>query len=422
VSPALDLDVAAVRAQFPALARREGGQPVVYLDGPAGSQVPERVIQAVARALRDHNANTGGAFATSREADRILADARRAMADFVGADDPDGIVFGPNATTLVFALSRAMARGWRAGDEVVVTRLDHDANVTPWVLAARDAGVAVRSVGFRADTTLDMDDMAAAIGPRTRLVAVTAASNATGTMPPVAEVARLAHAVGAEVVVDAVHCAPHRPIDVAAWGCDYTVCSAYKFFGPHVGVLWARPESLRRLPVYQVRAAGDELPYRWMIGTLNHEGIAGTTEAVDYLADLGRTAGAGAAPDRSLDRRAALLAAYQRIQRHEQALCRRLLDGLARLPAFRVWGIADPDRASERAPTVSFTHASRSPAAVAAHLGDRGVFVWNGHYYAIDVSLALGREPDGMVRAGVLHYNTADEVDRLLSLLAELPG
>jgi cysteine desulfurase family protein (TIGR01976 family) len=406
-----DLDVAAVREQFPALARSEGGRPVAYLDGPAGSQVSRRVIEAVAGYLASSNANTGGAFTTSRATDAMLDRARQTLADFVGAAEPDGIAFGNNATTLLLALSRAMARTWRPGDEIVVTQLDHDANVTPWVLAARDAGATVRTVPIlAAEAALDMDAMAAAIGERTRLVAVTAASNAIGSMPPVADVVRMAHRVGAEVVVDAVHCAPHRLVDVVAWGCDYTVCSAYKFFGPHIGVLWGRADAMARLPVYQVRAAGDELPYRWMFGTLNHEGIAGAAEAVDYLADLGECKGG---------RRAALVGAYTRIARHEQALCRRLLQGLARLPV-RVWGIADPARVGERAPTVSFTHERRKPAEIAARLGEQGIYVWHGHYFALDLSVALGREPDGMVRVGLLHYNTAEEVDRLLVALSDL--
>ena len=413
-----ELDVEAVRAQFPALGRRHEGAQVIHLDGAAGSQVPVRVIDAVAGYMASHNANTEGMFATSRETDAMLAEGRRAMADFLAADDPDSVVFGASATALLLALSRSMARTWRSGDEVVVTQLDHDANVAPWMLAARDAGVAVRVVRLRPeDCALDLDDMAAAIGPRTRLVAFTAASNATGTMPPVAQITAMAHAAGAQVVVDAVHCAPHRAVDVAAWGCDYTVCSAYKFFGPHVGVLWGRRELLERLPLYQVRPAGERLPGSWSFGTLNHEGIAGVTAAVDYLAALGLSAaGAGSVSPR----RGALEAAYRRIERHEHALCRRLLAGLASLPAIRVWGLADPVRAAERAPTVSFTHARLTPAEVATFLADHAVFAWNGNYFAYEVSRALGREPDGMVRVSLLHYNTADEVDRLLSLLADL--
>jgi cysteine desulfurase family protein (TIGR01976 family) len=412
-----ELDLAAVREQFPGLARVQDGRPVAFFDGAAGSQVPRGVIHAVADYLASHNANTEGVFASSRETDDMLADARRAMADLFAVDDPDCVVFGASATSLLFALGRSLARTWRAGDEVVVTQLDHDANVMPWVLAARDAGAAVKKVRIRTeDATLDLDELATTINSRTRLVAITAASNAVGTMPPVARIVELAHEAGAEVVVDAVHHAPHRLIDVPAWGCDYTVCSAYKFFGPHVSAMWGRRERLEQVPMYQVRPAGDELPGRWMIGTLNHEGIAGVTAAVDYLASLGRAPGATPAAERRSD----LTAAYRRIARHEQSLCRRLLTGLAALPAVRVWGIADPERAAERAPTVSFTHERHRPAEIATGLAERGVYVWHGNYFALEVSLALGREPDGMVRIGLLHYNTADEVDRLLALLADL--
>lgn len=406
------LDLAAVRAQFPALARAERGRPVAFLDGPAGSQVPARVIEAVAATMAHRNANTHGHFATSREVDRMLRDAQGAMADLFGTGDPGCVVHGPNATTLLFALSRSLGRTWVAGDEVVVTQLDHDANVSPWLLAARDAGAAARTVRVRpADSTLDLDDLAGVLGPRTRLVAVTAASNATGVVTPIEMIVALVRQRSPEavVVVDAVHYAPHRLMDVAAWGCDVAVCSAYKFFGPHAGVLWGRRALLESLPAYKVRPADDEIPDRWMTGTANHEGIAGVAEAIAYLVDLG---GGGA-------RREALAAAYLRIGAHETALCRQLLAGLARLPV-RVWGSADPHRAADRAPTVAFTHERRTPAEVAAYLGDRGVYVWHGHYYALELSRALGREPDGMVRVGLLHYNTPDEVDRLLGHLAEL--
>ena len=411
------LDLAAVRAQFPALARREGGQPVIYLDGPAGSQVPRRVIDRMADYLAHHNANTHGLFATSRETDAVLDQGRAALADLLGASDPDCVVFGPNATTLLFQLSRSLARTWGPGDQVVVTQLDHDANVTPWVTAAADAGAQVRTVKLAAGGgALDLDDLADALaGRRTRLCAVTAASNATGTLPPLARIAEMVRGAGAQLVVDAVHYAPHRAPDVAAWDCDYAVCSTYKFFGPHMGVLWGRREHLAGLPVYQVRPADDVPPWRWMTGTASHEGIAGAAAAVEYIEELGASAGAQAT------RRARLLEAYRRIGAHEQELCRRLLAGLADNPAIRVWGIAEPERAAERAPTVAFTHARRSSAEVAAYLGERGVYVWHGNYYALELSRALGREPDGMVRVGLLHYNTADEVDRLLSLLRELP-
>lgn len=409
-----ELDIDAIRTQFPALARAVAGRPVAHLDGPAGSQVPDRVLDAVTRYLTHQNANTHGSFLTARLSDSMLVQARQGVADLLGSDDPELVVFGPNMTTLTLALSRAMARRWSPGDEIVVTRLDHDANVTPWVLAARDAGATVHHVPFRPeDTTLDLDALHRCLGKRTRLVAVGAASNATGTINPVRAICSAAHAVDAEVFVDAVHFAPHGAIDVQAWGCDYLSCSAYKFFGPHVGMLWGRREPMAELPVYQVRPAGDAMPDRWMTGTQNHEGIAGTLAAIDYLADLGRDTGS---PGTS--RREGLVEAFDRIGRYERALARRLLEGLSRNEAVRIYGITDLDRLAERTPTISFTHRDLTPREVAERLGEQGIFVWEGNYYALEVTEQLGLEPDGMVRVGMLHYNTADEVDRLVDAVA----
>jgi cysteine desulfurase family protein (TIGR01976 family) len=334
----------------------------------------------------------------------MVVAARAAAADLLGAADPDEIVFGPNMTSLAFQLSRSLGRTWRRGDRVVVTQLDHDANVAPWALAARDAGAELVTVPIRADTTLDEDALAAALAPGVRLLAVTAASNAVGTRTPIAELARRAHAAGAEIAVDAVHYAPHDRVDVAAWDCDWLFCSAYKFFGPHVGILWGRRARLAALEPYKVRPAGDELPDRWMTGTPCFEGIAGAAAAIDYLVELG-----GGGP-----RRAALDAAYRAIVAHERALAGRLLEGLARLTDVTIWGLTDIHK---RVPTVSITHRRIAPQALAAHLAERGVWVWHGNYYALELSRALGREPDGMVRIGCLHYNTPEEVDRLLDIL-----
>lgn len=409
-------DVAWCRRQFPALARTLDGQPVVYFDGPAGSQVPRRVADAVADYLVRTNANHDGPFATSRESDAMLHSAHRALADFVGTDDSDTIVFGPNMTSLTFALSRALGRTWRPGDEVLVTRLDHDANVTPWVLAARDAGATVRHVGISGhDCTLDMGDLAAQLSPRTRLVAVACASNAAGTINPMAEIARLAHHAGALVFFDAVHYAPHGLLDVRNWDCDFLACSAYKFFGPHVGLLWGRRELLAELPAYKVRPAPDDIPGRWMTGTQNHEGIAGTLAAVEYLAELGRTLSGEAA-----GRRAALETAYDGITTYEREIVGTLLAGLAELPDVKVWGITDPEQLDRRVPTVALTHRRLSPRELATHLSDRGIFVWHGNFYALPLTEALGLEPEGMVRVGLLHYNTRQEVQRLLAVLADL--
>ncbi len=404
------------RRQFPALARQLDGQNVVYLDGPAGSQVPQRVIDAVAGYLADSNANHGGRFLTSRASDAMLEAAHEAAADLLGAPDPSCTIFGANMTSLTFAFSRALARSWRAGDEVIVTQLDHDANVTPWVLAARDSGAVVRQVGIHAeDCTLDLDALRAALSPRTRLVAVGCASNAVGTINPVADICRWAHQAGAQVYLDAVHYAPHALVDVAAWGCDYLACSAYKFFGPHVGILWGRRELLESLPAYKVRPAADHLPDKWMTGTQNHEGIAGVLAAIDYLADLGRLV-AG-----ELDgRRAALTAAMDRIGAYERQLCQELIGGLVELPSVKVWGITDPSRFDQRVPTVSITHRKLPPAELAEYLGLRGIFAWHGNFYALPLTEALHLEPAGLVRLGLLHYNTSTEIERLLAVLKEL--
>jgi cysteine desulfurase family protein (TIGR01976 family) len=356
------------------------------------------------------NANHGGAFATSVACDALVVEAQTALADFLHAPDPAEIVFGANMTTLTFALSRAVARTWRPGDEVLVTALDHDANHTPWVLAARDAGATVRVVGIRPeDGTLDVDDFRRQLSPRTRWVAFTAASNALGTLTPVRTLVDLAHAVGARVAVDAVHYAPHLRMDVQAWDAEVVVCSAYKFFGPHVGVLWGRRELLAEWPAYKVRPAPECLPDRWMTGTANFAGIAGTLAAVNYLAQLGGPGSRCAALDR----------AFAQIRTAEVALGQQLLAGLQTLPDVRVYGITAAERWPERVATVAFTHARYTPAELAGRLAEHGIFVWAGNYYALPLTTALGVEPLGMVRVGLLHYNTAAEVERLLALLAD---
>jgi len=404
------------REQFPALQRQFDGRAAIFLDGPAGSQVPTRVVDAISRYLTEMNANHGGHFATSRESDAMLDEAHRAVADLLGTQSPQSTVFGANMTSLTFAFSRALARRWRPGDEIIVTRLDHDANVTPWVLAAGDSGATIRWVGIHPeDCTLDLDDLRAQLTPRTRLVAVGCASNSVGTINPVAEICQLAHAAGAEVFVDAVHYAPHALVDVTAWGCDYLACSAYKFFGPHVGILWGRPELLEELPAYKVRPAGDGIPDKWMTGTQNHEGIAGVLAAIEYLADLGRQFAPAAG-----DRRAALSAAFSAIGSYERVLCRELVAGLKELSQVRVWGITDEARFEHRVPTVSITHKKLSPAELADRLGQRGIFAWHGNFYALQLTETLGLEPAGLVRLGLLHYNTSEEIKRLFTALGEL--
>jgi cysteine desulfurase family protein (TIGR01976 family) len=404
------------REQFPALARPFDGREAAYLDGPAGSQVPQSVIDAVSRYLAETNANHGGRFTTSRESDAVLDQAHRAAADLFGVAAPEETIFGANMTSLTFAFSRALARAWKPGDEVIVTRLDHDANVTPWLLAARDAGATVHKIPFRADDcTLDLDALRSRFGERTRLVAVGCASNAVGTINPVADICRWAHEAGSQVYLDAVHYAPHALLDVAGWGCDFAVCSAYKFFGPHVGILWGRRELLESLAPYKVRPASDALPERWMTGTQNHEGIAGVLAAIDYLAGLGRRFEPQAAT-----RRDAIAAAFREIGAYERRLCGQLLAGLADLAQVRVWGIRDDSRSHERVPTIAITHRKRSSLEVVDHLAARGIFAWHGNFYALEVTESLGLEPDGLVRLGLVHYNTADEVDRVLAALEEL--
>lgn len=406
-----------LRAQFPALFRREGDQRAVFLDGPAGTQVPQRVIDAMGDYLTCCNANHGGLFPTGRESDALLDEVHRGLADFVGADDRDEISFGQNMTSITFAFSRALARTWRPGDEIVVTLLDHDANVTPWVLAARDAGAKVQYVRFKPeDCTLDLDDFRSKITSRTKLVAIGCASNATGGINPVRQIADWAHQAGALVFADAVHYAPHALIDVKGLGVDFLACSAYKFFGPHIGILWGRRELLESLEAYKVRPAADSLPSKWMTGTQSHKSMAGALAAVDYLADIGRTL----VGNPSLARRQALFKAYEAIIPYERALLQKLLLGLAELPEIKVWGITDPKRLAKRVSTVSFTHKHFTSVQLAEKLGSRGIFVWHGNYYALNLSEQLGHEPQGMLRVGLVHYNTAEEVDRLLAELQNL--
>ena len=412
------LDPAALRLRFPALARvGEDGRPVVYADAPGGSQVPQTVIDAIADHLRRGVSNTHGAFAASEETDALIAEARRAAADITGAD-PGEIVFGPNSTTLLLHLSRSFGRTLRPGDEVVVTTLDHDANVRPWVLAAQDAGATVRWVDVRHDdVTLDLDSFDAALNDRTRLVAFTLASNAVGTIPPAAELVRRVHAVGALAAVDGVHFAQHRALDLHGLDADILACSPYKFFGPHLGVLGVRRELLDTWTPYKLRPAPDEAPDRWETGTQNHEGLAGLIAAVDYLADVGRTYGdpAGAG------RRDAIVAGFAAIGVHERALAARFLRGVAGVPGLRLWGIDDEDRLDERTPTFAVRLGDQDPVKTATELAQRGIYVWDGHYYAITVMERLGLlDSGGAVRIGFCHYHSADDVDRVLDALADL--
>ncbi len=408
-----------IRAEFPALARQHAGRPYVYLDGPGGTQVPRRTIEAMAAYLGHSNANHEGAFPTSEESDAILAEAHTAAADFVGAGDASEVVFGANMTTLTFAFSRAVGRTLRAGDEIVVTRLDHDANVAPWLAVAEERGAVIRWVDVRpGDCTLDLDGLARSIGARTHLVAVGLASNAVGTINPVERVIELAHDAGAWVYLDAVHAAPHMPIDVTSLGADFLVCSPYKFFGPHLGLLYGRRELLEQLDAYKVRPASNEPPGKWETGTQSGEALAGLLGTFDYLEWLGRTFG-GAAGART--RRERLSAAMQFIRETERGLALRALTALGGVPGLHLRGIVDPARIDERVPTFAFTLDGHSPREIAARLGQQGIAVWDGDYYAYELIRSLGlAESGGMVRVGLTHYNKPAEIDRLVEALSAL--
>ena len=411
----LALDLTRVRSQFPSLSQTVAGQPAVFLDGPGGTQVPQRVIDAISDYLKNSNANTCGAYATSRRTDAVIAGARAAMADFF-ACDPDEVVFGPNMTTLTFALSRSLGRELGPGDEILLTHLDHDANISPW-RALEERGVTIRFVDVnQEDCTLNMADLALKLNSRTRVVAVGYASNAVGTINDVREIVRLAHQKGALAYIDAVHYAPHGPIDVRALDCDFLVCSSYKFFGPHMGILYGKREHWQRLQPYKLRANTNAVPNRWEWGTLNHECIAGIAACVEYLADLGRQV------DPSVStRRAALLAAYSAIQQHERGLVEMLIGGLLALPGLKFYGISDVAKLDRRCPTVAVRIAGHTPLDLATRLGERGIFTWDGNYYALNLTERLDVEKDGgFLRIGLAHYNTAAEVQRLLQGLREI--
>jgi cysteine desulfurase family protein (TIGR01976 family) len=448
ITPALDLTH--VRAQFPSLAQTVNGHPAAFLDGPGGTQVPQRVIDAISNYLRRDNANTGGAYATSRRTDAMIAEARSAMADFVHSA-ADEVAFGPNMTTLTYAMSRAIGRELKPGDEIVVTRLDHDANVSPWLQMAEDRGITVRWAEIHdEDCTLDMADLAAKINSKTKLVAAGYASNAVGTINPVKEIVQLAHKAGALAFIDAVHYGPHGLIDVAALDCDFLACSTYKFFGPHMGVLFGKREHLQRFRPYKVRPNTNAIPNCWEWGTLNHECIAGIAACVDYIADLGRglmnkttemrvphpfdkvragssrvSKGGNDAVGTSgvTERRSAIEAAYTAIHEHERALLERIMSGLNKTPGLKIYGITDPARFHERCATLAIRIAGHTPLELSTQLGDRGFFTWDGNYYALNLTEHLDVEKSGgFLRIGLVHYNTADEVDRLLAAMHEIVG
>jgi cysteine desulfurase family protein (TIGR01976 family) len=416
-SPDLSSQMEWIRGQFPALQQAVNGREVIYLDGPGGTQVPQRVIDAMADYLARSNANTHGGFPTSRRTDAVIAAARDAMADLLGCE-ADEIVFGSNMTTMTFAVSRAFGGELHPGDEILLTRLDHDANIAPWS-TLKEHGAVIRLVDIDPkDCTLDMGDLRRQLNNRTRLIAVCYASNAVGTINDVTEIARLAHAVGALVFVDAVHFVPHGPIDVRALDCDFLACSPYKFFAPHVGVLYGKREHLRRFRPYKVRPATQDSPERWETGTQNHEGLVGVTAAIDYLTELGRRMGPNTGEVRTSKRRPVLLAAMEAIRGYERKLVEPLIRGLLAIPGVTVYGITDSARFDRRTPTVALRLAGQAPQELARLLGDQGMFTWAGNYYAINLTERLGVEiTGGMLRLGLVHYNTAEEVARVVDAL-----
>lgn len=422
----MDTNMDTLRARFPALQQRgEDGRPCVFFDNPAGTQVPREVIAAVSNYYTTMNANSGGPFATSRRSDAMVARVRALAADFLNAPSADEIVLGPNMTTLNFALSRALAQTLRPGDELVLTRMDHDANVAPWLLVAARHGLVVRMVDFsEPECLLDLSSLEAALTERTRVVATTHASNATGSLNPLRQIAAMAHAAGALHVVDAVQSAPHVPLDVQDIDCDFLLCSAYKFYGPHVGILWGRYDLLAELPVDKVRPAKDLPPWRWETGTPSFETIAGLGATFDYLAGIGHACGApyaGRFPQFS-GRRRLFKIAMAALADHERALCCRLIELLRGISGLRITGVTDPARMALRVPTVLFNLDGHAPADVAAALAQRGIFVWSGDYYAQELMERLGHGAEGMVRVGLAHYNTYEEISRLAAALRALPA
>lgn len=402
------LNTSAIRAQFPALRREENGTTVAWFDGPGGSQVPHSVIDAISDFLSHGGSNHGGAFSASRDSEAAHEEARAAVADLFGTREDDYVAFGMNMTSLNFALSRALSADWGPGDEVVVTRLDHDANVSPWLRAAADRGATVKWVPFDPVTyRLDLEQLAAVVGPRTRVVAITHASNAIGTIVDIAAATRIAHAAGALIVVDAVHYAPHGLIDMTATDCDFLIASAYKFFGPHIGAIAGRGPLFEKVDAYKVRPSPATGPEKWETGTQSFEALAGVTAAIDHIAGLSAD---------GADRRERIVSAFAAIQDHAIDLGRRFLTGLPE--SVSVFGITD-DLAA-RTPTFAVELGGMPARQLAMELGDRGIFVTDGDYYAVEVMNSLGKTDGGLVRIGFLHYTTPQEVDRLLEALHDL--
>ena len=413
-----------VRARFPALAITDNGAARIYLDNPGGTQLPRSALERMQHYLLRQNSNRGGVFRTSVETDRLLSESRHAMADFLNAPSEREIVFGANMTSLTFALSHAMKHWLEPKDEIIVTRLDHDGNIAPWLHLAEDSCARIRWLDFNpSDCTLNMDELERLLTDKTRLLAISYASNAVGTISPVQRMAVLARAVGAMVFVDAVQYVPHAPVDVQTLGADFLICSPYKFFGPHQGVLWGRYDLLDRLHAYKIRPAGERPPHKFETGTQSHEGQAGTLGALEHLAWVGSQFGTefnGQFPEFT-GRKLQLHSGMSAIKAYEQTLSAHLIDGLAQIPGVRIWGITDTQRLDERVPTVAFTMEGHTPRSIAERLAKHNIFVWDGHYFAVEMveRLALAHS-GGTVRVGPAHYNTIQELDKLLEVLTGL--
>ena len=410
----------AIRALFPSLnAETADGLSPIFLDNPAGTQVPRSVMDAVTQYFLTMNANSGGFFATSRRNDEMVQKTRASMADFLNASTASEIVIGPNMTSLCFMLSRAIGQRLAANDEIVLTRMDHDANIAPWLQIARERDVKIKWVDINtADCTLDMDSLEEALSARTRVVATVHASNAVGTINPVRHIAGMAHAVGAWHVVDAVQSAPHVPIDVDDMGCDFLLCSSYKFYGPHLGIMWGRQELLNSLPASKVRPAKDVAPHRWETGTPSFETWNGLLACLAYWERIGKEFGDAALPQYA-GRRLNMKRGVSAVSAYERMLVSALIDGLSAVPGVTIAGITDSARLDQRVPTVAMVKNGHRPDDIAANLARRNVYVWSGDYYAVDIMKRLDR-PRGMVRIGIGQYNTRDEIDKLLNLLDDL--
>jgi len=413
----MTINIDRIRGQFPALSETDEGKARLYFDNPAGTQVPQMVVDRMANCMLYSSANLGGGFPTSIRAGAVVDDARAAMADFLNAPSPDEIIFGQNMTSITFHLSMSIGKLLQPGDEIILSRMDHDANVEPWKLMARDYDLKVRWLEFDTGTfEFDLSELDTLLNDRTRLLCVGGASNLTGTINDVKTICGKARDVGAWSFVDAVQSAPHILSDVQDIGCDFFVCSAYKFFGPHQGILWGRRDVLEKLAPYKVRPAPAELPWCFETGTQSHEGMAGTAAAVDYFAWVGE-AMAGATGNR----REQLKAGLELLFDYEKQLADRLIAGLKSIPGVRVLGISDPIASDRRVPTVSFVHEQHAPSDIASALAERNVFAWSGHNYALELAKALNiNDSGGAVRIGAVHYNTPDEIDAVVTALQEI--